>query len=250
MTGGKRHALGGTFFEPTVLANVPNDAMIFREETFGPVAPLFRFKTEDEAIALANDTEFGLAAYFYARDIGRVLRVAEALEYGMVGINTGSSRPRWRRSAASSSPGWAARARSTASRNTSRSSTWPGRDRDLIAVRKDLSSHWPRDASGGILPGSLCARSAALLQGHMIIAVLICPVSFDSITLDFSGQVLRYRREDACDRTVFAERAVGRYGRREYSFPNVSLPSWTVIAVATVARQAGLLKPVNWRTPV
>ncbi|MEJ0015084.1 MAG: NAD-dependent succinate-semialdehyde dehydrogenase [Acetobacteraceae bacterium] len=89
VTGGHRHKLGGNFFEPTVLANVPNDAMIFREETFGPVAPLFRFKTEEEAIQLANDTEFGLASYFYARDIGRIFRVAEALEYGIIGINEG-----------------------------------------------------------------------------------------------------------------------------------------------------------------
>ena len=87
--GGSRHTLGGNFFEPTVLTDVPHSAMIFREETFGPVAPLFRFKTEEEAIAMANDTEFGLAAYFYARDVGRVFRVAEALEYGMVGINEG-----------------------------------------------------------------------------------------------------------------------------------------------------------------
>ncbi|HXA26112.1 MAG TPA: NADP-dependent succinate-semialdehyde dehydrogenase [Acetobacteraceae bacterium] len=89
VTGGHRHKLGGTFFEPTILANVPNDAMIFREETFGPVAPLFRFKTEAEAIKLANDTEFGLASYFYSRDVGRVFRVAEALEYGIIGINEG-----------------------------------------------------------------------------------------------------------------------------------------------------------------
>jgi succinate-semialdehyde dehydrogenase/glutarate-semialdehyde dehydrogenase len=89
IVGGKRHALGGRFFEPTVLADVAPDALMAREETFGPVAPLFRFSTEDEAIAFANDTEFGLAAYFYGRDIGRVWRVAEALESGMVGINTG-----------------------------------------------------------------------------------------------------------------------------------------------------------------
>ena len=89
VTGGKRHPRGGTFFEPTLLADVPPDALIFREETFGPVAPLFRFKTEAEAIALANDTEFGLASYFYARDVGRIFRVAEALEYGMIGINEG-----------------------------------------------------------------------------------------------------------------------------------------------------------------
>jgi succinate-semialdehyde dehydrogenase/glutarate-semialdehyde dehydrogenase len=90
VTGGKRHALGGTFFEPTVLKNVTTDMLITREETFGPVAPLYRFKTEQEAIDLANATEFGLAAYFYARDIGRVWRVGEGLEYGMIGINSGA----------------------------------------------------------------------------------------------------------------------------------------------------------------
>jgi succinate-semialdehyde dehydrogenase/glutarate-semialdehyde dehydrogenase len=87
--GGKRHELGRTFFEPTILTGATPDMMIFKEETFGPVAPIFTFSTEKEAIALANDTEFGLAAYFYGRDIGRVWRVAEALEYGMVGINEG-----------------------------------------------------------------------------------------------------------------------------------------------------------------
>ncbi len=89
IAGGKRHALGGTFFEPTVLADVNPQMKIAREETFGPVAPLFRFHTEEEAIRLANDTEFGLAAYFYSRDVGRIWRVAEALEYGIVGINAG-----------------------------------------------------------------------------------------------------------------------------------------------------------------
>lgn len=89
VTGGKRHLLGGNFFEPTVLADVPCDALIFSDETFGPVAPLFRFHTEEEAIALANDTPFGLASYFYARDVGRIFRVAEALEFGMVGVNEG-----------------------------------------------------------------------------------------------------------------------------------------------------------------
>ncbi len=87
--GGKRHQLGGTFFEPTVLTGVNPTMVVAREETFGPVAPLFRFTTEDEAVAMANDTQYGLAAYFYARDIGRVWRVAERLEYGMVGINEG-----------------------------------------------------------------------------------------------------------------------------------------------------------------
>ena len=88
-SGGKRHALGGNFFQPTVLTNVPRDAAVFREETFGPVAPLIRFTTEAEAIQMANDTEFGLASYFYARDVGRIFRVAEALEYGIVGVNEG-----------------------------------------------------------------------------------------------------------------------------------------------------------------
>ncbi|MBI2223809.1 MAG: NADP-dependent succinate-semialdehyde dehydrogenase [Betaproteobacteria bacterium] len=89
VTGGKRHAKGGTFFEPTVLTGVKTDMKVSHEETFGPVAPLFRFKTEQELIKLANDTEYGLASYFYSRDIGRIWRVAEALEYGMVGINVG-----------------------------------------------------------------------------------------------------------------------------------------------------------------
>ncbi|HNZ56070.1 MAG TPA: NAD-dependent succinate-semialdehyde dehydrogenase [Methylophilaceae bacterium] len=89
LQGGKRHAQGGTFYEPTVLADVSANALIFKEETFGPVAPLFRFKTDEEVIAMANNTEFGLASYFYSRDIGRIWRVAEALEYGMVGVNTG-----------------------------------------------------------------------------------------------------------------------------------------------------------------
>lgn len=89
IAGGKRHALGGNFYEPTILGNVPVTADIFREETFGPVAPLFRFETEADAIRMANDTEFGLAAYFYTRDVGRVFRVAEALEAGIVGINEG-----------------------------------------------------------------------------------------------------------------------------------------------------------------
>ncbi|HJV73543.1 MAG TPA: NAD-dependent succinate-semialdehyde dehydrogenase [Noviherbaspirillum sp.] len=89
LAGGKLHALGGQFYEPTVLGNVTADMKIMREETFGPVAAVTKFKTEEEAIAAANDTEFGLASYFYSRDIGRVWRVAEKLEYGMVGINTG-----------------------------------------------------------------------------------------------------------------------------------------------------------------
>ena len=89
VAGGKPHALGGTFFEPTVLVDVPRNAAVAKEETFGPLAPLFRFKDEAEAVHLANDTEFGLASYFYARDLSRVFRVGEALEYGIVGVNTG-----------------------------------------------------------------------------------------------------------------------------------------------------------------
>ncbi|WP_392713634.1 NAD-dependent succinate-semialdehyde dehydrogenase [Rhizobium ruizarguesonis] len=89
IAGGKRHSLGGTFFEPTVLTGATQAMKVAREETFGPVAPLFRFETEEEAVAMANDTEFGLAAYFYTENIRRTWRVAEALEYGMVGHNTG-----------------------------------------------------------------------------------------------------------------------------------------------------------------
>ncbi|WP_252346158.1 NADP-dependent succinate-semialdehyde dehydrogenase [Paludibacterium sp. B53371] len=87
--GGKRHALGGNFFEPTVVTGVTSEMKVAREETFGPLAPIFRFKTEEEAIQLANDTEFGLASYFYSRDLGRIFRVGEGLEYGMVAVNTG-----------------------------------------------------------------------------------------------------------------------------------------------------------------
>ena len=87
--GGQRSSLGGCFIEPTLLTHVSKQMRVFKEEIFGPVAPLFRFKDEAEVIAMANDTEFGLASYFYARDLGRVWRVAEALEYGIVGINTG-----------------------------------------------------------------------------------------------------------------------------------------------------------------
>jgi succinate-semialdehyde dehydrogenase/glutarate-semialdehyde dehydrogenase len=89
LTGGKRHELGGTFFQPTVLTGVTREMMVTNDETFGPVAPLFRFEDEADVIAQANDTIFGLASYFYARDLSRVWRVAEALEYGMVGVNTG-----------------------------------------------------------------------------------------------------------------------------------------------------------------
>ncbi|KJZ35368.1 NADP-dependent succinate-semialdehyde dehydrogenase [Pseudomonas fluorescens] len=89
IAGGQPHALGGTYFEPTILVDVPKDALVAREETFGPLAPLFRFSDEADVVAQANDTEFGLAAYFFARDLSRVFRVAEALEYGIIGINTG-----------------------------------------------------------------------------------------------------------------------------------------------------------------
>jgi succinate-semialdehyde dehydrogenase / glutarate-semialdehyde dehydrogenase len=87
--GGKRHALGGLFFQPTVLTGVTPNMLVSHEETFGPVAPLIRFKTEEEAIRLANDTEFGLSGYFYSRDIGRIFRVAEQMETGIVGANVG-----------------------------------------------------------------------------------------------------------------------------------------------------------------
>jgi succinate-semialdehyde dehydrogenase/glutarate-semialdehyde dehydrogenase len=89
LVGGKCHALGHSFFEPTILADVPPSAQVFHEETFGPLAPLIRFETEEEAVALANDSEFGLAAYFYSRDVGRIFRMAEAIESGIVGINEG-----------------------------------------------------------------------------------------------------------------------------------------------------------------
>ncbi len=89
VVGGRKHALGGLFFEPTVLTGVNTTMKVTKEETFGPVAPLFRFRTEEEGVAMANDTEFGLASYFYARDIGRIWRVAEGIESGMVGVNTG-----------------------------------------------------------------------------------------------------------------------------------------------------------------
>jgi succinate-semialdehyde dehydrogenase/glutarate-semialdehyde dehydrogenase len=89
MSGGSRHSLGGSFFQPTILTDVVPEMAVAKEETFGPLAPLFRFSTEAQAIQMANDTEFGLASYFYSRDLARVFRVAEALEYGMVGINAG-----------------------------------------------------------------------------------------------------------------------------------------------------------------
>ena len=89
VAGGKPHENGGTMFEPTVISNVDTSMKMAYEETFGPLAPVFKFKTEDEAISLANDTEFGLASYFYTKDINRIWRVSEALEYGMVGINEG-----------------------------------------------------------------------------------------------------------------------------------------------------------------
>ena len=89
LSGGGRHSLGGNFFQPTVLSNMKENMSVAHEETFGPLAPVFRFKTEEDAIRMANDTEFGLASYFFSRDIGRIWRVSESLEYGMVGINTG-----------------------------------------------------------------------------------------------------------------------------------------------------------------
>src|SRR3546814_9691525 len=87
--GGKAHELGGRFFQPTVLSNVSEDMLCMQEETFGPLAPVIKFSDENHVIELANNTEYGLASYFYSRDIARIFRVAEALEYGMVGVNTG-----------------------------------------------------------------------------------------------------------------------------------------------------------------
>jgi succinate-semialdehyde dehydrogenase / glutarate-semialdehyde dehydrogenase len=89
IAGGKRHALGGSYFEPTIVTGVTQDMVVAKEETFGPMAPLFKFDTEEEVVGYANDTIFGLAAYFYAQNIGRVTRVQEGLEYGIVGVNTG-----------------------------------------------------------------------------------------------------------------------------------------------------------------
>jgi len=89
MIGGARHGLGGLYYQPTILTEVHPESLLMREETFGPVAPLIRFKEEDEAVRMANATEFGLSAYFYTRDLGRAWRVAEALECGMVGVNEG-----------------------------------------------------------------------------------------------------------------------------------------------------------------
>jgi succinate-semialdehyde dehydrogenase/glutarate-semialdehyde dehydrogenase len=89
LTGGKEHALGGQFFEPTIVTHATPDMLVAKDETFGPFAPLFMFEDEDDVIAQANDTIFGLASYFYAKDISRVTKVAEALEYGIVGVNTG-----------------------------------------------------------------------------------------------------------------------------------------------------------------
>ena len=89
VAGGQRHRLGGSFFQPTVLTGVTPDALVASDETFGPLSPVFKVETEEEAVAMANDTEFGLASYFYTRDLGRAFRVSEALQYGMVGVNEG-----------------------------------------------------------------------------------------------------------------------------------------------------------------
>jgi succinate-semialdehyde dehydrogenase/glutarate-semialdehyde dehydrogenase len=119
VTGGKRAAQAGSFFEPTVLTDVTTDMVITKEETFGPVAPLYRFKTEDDAVKMANDTEFGLASYFYSRDIGRIWRVAEGLEHGIVGINEGTTSPK---SPLARSPRSAARGKAASTGNSFRSS--------------------------------------------------------------------------------------------------------------------------------
>ena len=123
VSGGKPHALGGTFFEPTILVDVPKNALVSKDETFGPLAPVFRFKDEAEVIAMSNDTEFGLASYFYARDLARVFRVAEQLEYGMVGINTGLISNEVAPFGGIKASGLGREGSSTGSRTTSRSST-------------------------------------------------------------------------------------------------------------------------------
>ena len=123
LTGGKRHALGGTFYEPTVLTGMTADMLIAEEETFGPVAGCFRFATEEEAVAAANDTPFGLSAYFYTRDLGRAWRVSGALESGMVGVNDGIISTEVAPFGGVKQSGPAAKARSTASTNTWNSST-------------------------------------------------------------------------------------------------------------------------------
>jgi succinate-semialdehyde dehydrogenase/glutarate-semialdehyde dehydrogenase len=122
LTGGNRHALGGTFFEPTILTGVTRDMQVAGDETFGPVAPLFKFDTVEDVIEQANDTIFGLASYFYANDLSKVWRVAEALEYGMVGVNTGLISTEVAPFGGSSNRARAAKARSTASMTTWRSS--------------------------------------------------------------------------------------------------------------------------------
>jgi acyl-CoA reductase-like NAD-dependent aldehyde dehydrogenase len=123
VTGGKRAAQGGSFFEPTVLTDVTTDMVITKEETFGPVAPLYRFKSEADAVKMANDTEFGLASYFYSRDIGRIWRVAEALEYGIVGINEGIISTEIAPFGGMKESGIGRKAQNTASRSSSRSNT-------------------------------------------------------------------------------------------------------------------------------
>ena len=150
--------MGGTFFQPTDPDRRAAEWPIFREETFGPVAPLFRFKTEAEAIELANDTEFGLAAYFYSRDIGRIFRVAEALEYGMVGINEGLISTEVAPFGGVKHSGLGAKDRSTASRSISRSSTSPS----AASMPRALSPKaWARQLADRALQMALRRLAAA-----------------------------------------------------------------------------------------
>jgi acyl-CoA reductase-like NAD-dependent aldehyde dehydrogenase len=149
VTGGKRAAQGGSFFEPTVLTDVTIDMVITREETFGPVDRLYRFKTEADAIKMANDTEFGLASYFYSRDIGRIWRVAEALEYGIVGINEGiistEIAPFGGMKESGIGPNWRfTGAQNTASRNSSKSNTsaWAASTDRQRPGAKPRTGHW------------------------------------------------------------------------------------------------------------
>ncbi|ODN72014.1 Succinate-semialdehyde dehydrogenase [NADP(+)] GabD [Methylobrevis pamukkalensis] len=161
LTGG--NSLGGNFIAPAVVADVTPEMIVSREETFGPLAPLIRFSTEDEAIRLANDTEFGLASYFYSRDIGRVWRVGEKLEYGIVGINTGLISTAEAPFGGVKQSGLGARARNTASRTIWRSSisAWDCDLRDGLSWKV----HLPRDAEAVVDPGK-AATEAVVASGH------------------------------------------------------------------------------------
>ena len=145
--GGQRSALGGTFFEPTVMTGVTQEMKLAKEETFAPLAPIIRFKDENDVIAMANDTEFGLASYFYSRDMARVWRVAEALESGMVGVNTGLLANEAAPFGGVKQSGWAGKDRSTASRVSSKSNTSAlavSERRRLVATADQVKPARPR----------------------------------------------------------------------------------------------------------